>query len=114
MADAIQRLELLPGQEIFLEGEQGSSAYIVQAGEIEIVKKIDGEEKLLGKVGPGGIIGEMALIDKSVRMASAKATQTSTVIVVTSEMFEQKLSTADPFLRALLKIMAEQIRSQAQ
>ena len=112
MADTTQRQDLQTGQEIFLERDKGSSAYIVQSGEIEIFKKVDGEEKVLGQVGRGGIIGEMSLIDNSPRMASARASQDTTVIVVTSEIFKQKLDKADPFLRALLNIMAEQIRSQ--
>ena len=101
MADTTQRQDLQTGQEIFLEGDRGVSAYIVQSGEIEIFKKVDGEEKVLGQVGRGGIIGEMSLIDNSPRMASARASQDTTVIVVTSEIFKQKLDKADPFLRAL-------------
>ena len=112
MADTTQRQDLQTGQEIFLEGDIGVSAYIVQSGEVEIFKNVDGEEKVLGRVGSGGIIGEMSLIDNSRRMASARASQDTTAIVVTLANFKQKLDKADPFLRALLKIMAEQIRSQ--
>ena len=114
MANGVQYMELQNGQEIFREGEMGSSAYIVQSGGVKITKKINDEKKHLATLGQGEIFGEMALIDSTARMASAEAAGEATVIVVTKEMFEQKLSKADPFLRAILKIMAEQIRDQAK
>ena len=53
----------------------------------------------------------MALIDDSPRMATAIATELTTYIIVTRQMFETKLAKTDPFIRALLKIFAESIRT---
>ena len=114
MADKIiDRKVLQGGEQIFKEGEEGSLAYVVQSGEVEIYKKIDDEEMILGHVGPGGIFGEMALIDSSPRMASARAASMTTVIVVTRQMFEAKLAKSDPFIRGLLQIFANNLRSLA-
>ena len=113
MLDSHQRLDLENGQEIFLEGTRGSSAYIIQSGGINISRRKNEENHLLATLGKGEIFGEMALIDSSPRMASAEAAMDSTVLVVTKSMFEQKLNNADPLVRAMLKIFAKQIRNQA-
>lgn len=112
MSDSIlQRQTFQAGDRIFKEGEEGNMAYIVQSGEIEIYREIDGVETILGKVGQGGIFGEMALVDAKPRMAGARASKGSTIIVVTREMFEQKLAKSDPFIRGLLNILVGNIRS---
>ncbi|MCH7936581.1 MAG: cyclic nucleotide-binding domain-containing protein [Proteobacteria bacterium] len=107
----LQRQTLQAGDRIFKEGDEGNMAYIVQSGEVEIHKIIDGVDTVLGRVGQGGIFGEMALIDSKPRMAGARASKGSTIIVVTRAMFEQKMNKTDPFIKGLLNILVDNIRS---
>lgn len=111
MSELLKRDTYQAGDSIFKEGEEGNHAYIVQSGEVEVFKTVDGEEKVLGTIGQGGILGEMALIDDKPRMASARASKGSTIIVVTRATFEKKLNSADPFIRGLLNILASHIRT---
>ncbi len=114
MAESIlERKTYQKGEMIFREGSEGNCAYVVQAGIIDICKVIDGKTVVLGTIGAGGIFGEMALIDDKPRMASARGREGGTVIIVTRAMFEQKLARADPFIKGLLKIFANNIRSMA-
>ena len=59
----LQRQTLQAGDRVFKEGEECHLAYIVQSGEVEIFKVIDRVETVLGRIGQGGIFGEIALID---------------------------------------------------
>ena len=111
MADAIlQRQTYQAGDRIFKERDEGNQAYVVQSGEVEIIKEVDGVETVLGTVGQGGIFGEMALIDSKPRMAMARCSKGSTIIIVSRAMFEEKLSKSDPFIRGLLNILVNNIR----
>tara|TARA_A100001011_G_scaffold396261_1_gene493655 strand:+ start:335 stop:685 length:351 start_codon:yes stop_codon:yes gene_type:complete len=107
----LQRQTFPPGTYVFKEGDQGTMAYLIQDGEIEIIKEVDGNENILGIVGQGGIFGEMALIDAKPRMAGARASKGTTVICVTEQMFNEKLNKSDPFIRGLLNILTETVRS---
>lgn len=111
MADILERRTLKGGDTIFRKGEAGSSAYVVQAGEVIITKLIDGEEVVLGTIGVGGIFGEMALIDDLPRMATAKVKIGATIVTISKAMYQDKLKKTDPFIRALLRIMVETVRS---
>jgi len=112
MADTVlQRQTLQAGDRIFKEGDEGNTAYVVQSGEIEIFRTVNDKEVVLGHVGQGGIFGEMALIDSKPRMAGARASKGATIIVITRAMFEDKLKKADPFIRGLLNILVDNIRS---
>jgi hemolysin D len=63
-----------PGEFIFEEGKMGDFAYVLESGKIEICKlAAGGEYKTLQEIGEGTLFGEMALIDKSPRSASARA-----------------------------------------
>lgn len=102
------------GEALFQEGDQGDRAYVVQEGNVDIVKNgVDGEV-ILGTVEKGGIFGEMALIDDQPRMASAIAADTSTVIVNSRDGFQRKLQKCDPFVRGLLGIFVKNIRSMVE
>src|SRR5262249_22387647 len=79
------------GAVIFREGEDGVSAYIVESGRIEIVKEEGGERRRIGTIGPGGLFGEMALVDNKPRMATAVAVSDSCVVVVPGATFRAKI-----------------------
>lgn len=114
MADEVlERKTCQAGERIFREGDEGNRAYVVQAGEVEIIKSSgDDEDIVLGTIGKGGIFGEMALIDDKPRMASARAAKGgATVIIVSRMMFQQKMAKTDPLIRGLLNILSDNIRS---
>lgn len=110
----LSRKTYAPGTPIFRQGDPGNAAYIVQTGQIEIWVMENDEKKILGEIGPGGIFGEMALIDNSDRMASATATESSVCIIVPDQVFQDKMESADSFIVALLRIFCNNIRSMQQ
>jgi len=110
----IDRKVFAEGDCVFKQGSTGRIAYIIQKGAVDIVHVTpDGTEKLLANVGVGAIFGEMSLIDDRPRMATARVTEPTTVIVITEQMFLQKLEKSDPFIRGLINIMAETIRKMS-
>ncbi len=107
----LDRKTYAEGTPIFRQGDPGNAAYVVQSGEIEIWVSENGEKRVLGTVSAGGIFGEMALIDNSARMASATATKPSVCIAIPDRLFQEKMSEADTFIVALLRIFCSNIRS---
>lgn len=110
MNEILERRTLRDKEMVFRQGEQGSSAFILQSGIIEIVRMTENGETVLAEIGQGGIFGEMALIDEKPRMASARVKGSATIVTVTKQMYEQKLKKTDPFIRALLRIVVETAR----
>ena len=113
VADIIERRSFKDGERVFREGELGSTAFLVQSGNVEISCMVDGKLKVLGIIGTNGIFGEMALIDEKPRMATAKVKGGAIIMTITKMMYESKLKSTDPFIRALLRILVQTIR-QAQ
>ncbi len=107
----LDRRSFKAGKVIFQQGEPGDAAYVVESGEVGIYKTIKGENVKLGTVAPGGIFGEMAVIDGSERMASAVAENHVVVVRVPKGIFDQKMNACDPFIRGLINIFLVNIRS---
>lgn len=61
------------GDFIFQEGEVGNVAYVVVSGTVEVCKLSGGKLIALQTLEEGALFGEMAIIDKSPRSASARA-----------------------------------------
>ena len=98
------------GQKIFSEGDAGDRAYLIQDGEIEIIKN----GVPLAKLGKGALFGEMALIDNEPRMATAKAISDVTTVAISRDVFHDKLAKEDVFIRGLLNIFIRNIRQLAR
>ncbi|OIR09148.1 cAMP receptor protein [mine drainage metagenome] len=106
------RLVLFPGDEVFAEGDRGNWAYLVQAGQVAIVKRTPaGEEVVLGVLGPGRLFGEMALIDDQPRMATARALTSCQLILIDRYTFNSKLQKSDPLVRELLQNLTNNLRA---
>ena len=104
----LERKMYQDGERIFKQGDEGLFAYLVQSGAVEIYR--EGTDKILSTIGPGGIFGEMALIDGKPRAASARAAGGCTVVVINRANFQHRLQKSDPFVQGLLKILVQTVR----
>jgi len=110
----LNRRVFYPGDVVFNEGDRGSQAYVLQSGRIRIEKKLSSDESVtLGYVEPGGIFGEMALIDNSPRMASAIADQTASCISISEDVLNRKMAGSDPAIRMIIQMLIRLLRRTA-
>ena len=62
------------GARVFHEGDQSDACYIVRDGEVRVTREhSDGRAIALATLGPGEIVGELAMLDGEVRSASVEA-----------------------------------------
>ncbi len=94
------------------EGTTGLGLFLITSGGVEIFKG-DGEERVsLATVGPGDLLGEMALIDDQPRSASAVSLQPTECLLITRDGF-QTLVKKDPDIAwSLVPVLVERIREQ--
>jgi ATP-binding cassette subfamily B protein len=92
LAEKLERTELEPGQELFHEGEDGETAYIVRQGRIRLMKDFDGRERQIAIAGPGDLFGEMALLCGTPRAATAIAATRTALLALSKEAFDAVVS----------------------
>ncbi len=93
------------GDAIVREGEQGDAAYILVAGECDIVKGHGDSATVMRRIGPGEITGETALLATGIRMASVVAVTEVRALVVTRETLERELE-GRGWLETLVRALA--------
>jgi EAL domain-containing protein (putative c-di-GMP-specific phosphodiesterase class I) len=91
------------GETLFREGDPPTTAFLIESGEIEVRTRQGGESLLLSRLGPGDLLGEMAVIDDSLRMASAVAVSDAVLMPIERAQIAERLANADPIIRALLE-----------
>jgi CRP-like cAMP-binding protein len=106
------RLVFFEGDDIFLEGDAGRWAFLIQSGKIGVFKRRpNGSELLLATLGPGRLFGEMALIDDLPRSATARALTKATLILIDRELVLEKIAKSPPLVRELLQNLSSNLRS---
>jgi CRP-like cAMP-binding protein len=111
MVDLFQAKSFVAGDTLLREGAAGSVAYMIEHGQVEVSKMVDGRKVVLNTLGPGAIVGEMALIDKAPRMASVTALDKTIALVIDQRVFEKVLTEAPPVLRALVLAYTSHLRN---
>ena len=85
-----ETLALSAGQTVFEQGTMGDSIYVVQEGEIELVRELaNGAEELATTAGPGEYFGEMGPLFALPRSATARARTDAVVISYTVQGFRE-------------------------
>ena len=91
---------------IMTEGEVGVFMYVVLSGRVAISIK----SKIVEWVGPGGVFGEMALVDQSPRAATATAETDCDLLSINRGDFLKMVKTNPVFVVSLLKAAADRLR----
>ncbi len=89
LAKHMSFVHLQRGEYLFMEGDQGSFMGFVVNGVLEVQKSTTtGERVILARLTKGSSIGEMAIIDQSVRSATVVAKQAATLVTLTEKGFD--------------------------
>jgi CRP/FNR family cyclic AMP-dependent transcriptional regulator len=99
-------IELQSGDLLFREGDPGDVMFSVLEGNVELSRG----GAVVEDVGPGGILGEMALIDAAPRSATAAARTAARVVPVDQRQFKYLVQEHPTFALKVMTVMAERLR----
>jgi CRP/FNR family transcriptional regulator, cyclic AMP receptor protein len=98
------------GQVIFSAGQRGDTMYVVVEGRVDIIQG----DRLVATLGPDELFGEMALIDKGPRSATAVA-RTPTIVAPVTERHFLFLAQHNPYFALdVMRILAGRLRGGSQ
>jgi CRP/FNR family cyclic AMP-dependent transcriptional regulator len=98
--------EIGPGEALFTEGEPGDVMYAVIEGRVDV--SLGGH--VVEELGPGSILGELALIDASPRAATARAAVASRVTRIDKKHFMFLVQEHPTFALQVMGVMADRLR----
>ena len=106
VARAGEEITLPAGDELVTEGDEGDAAYILLEGSVTLKRN----NRTLTTLGPGEIIGELALLDKAPRTATAVCDTDCTVLRLDRVRFLGLLEDVPALAHKVLQTLAARLR----
>lgn len=102
------------GTVLFRQGQAGHSAFVIESGTVDIVLDDNSRRAVLARLGPGDVLGELALIDPGLRSATAVVVSDSVLYEIPGEQFnvlrEQMSPAVFKVVRHLTRIVCQRLR----
>jgi signal transduction histidine kinase len=106
-----RRVAMRSGDVVIEEGAAGHALFIILSGELEVSKRDDGRDLVLATRKAGEFLGEMSLIERAPRTASARATRDGELLEIDAAAFQALIETNPGFGTTILRTMAGRLRS---
>ena len=92
VAAELSFVNVAAGATVIRQGDEGDVLGIVYAGGVEVVQETEaGDTVPLGRLGPGDVFGEIALLDRVPRTSSVRCTVPTSLLVLSRSAFERLL-----------------------
>jgi len=95
------------GTKIFAAGDPGEEMYVVLEGDVDLQLR----GRTIETVGPGGVFGELALIDNGPRTATAIARTACKLVPVSQKRFLFMVQQTPHFALQMMKVITDRLRS---
>ncbi|MCB9543556.1 MAG: cyclic nucleotide-binding domain-containing protein [Myxococcales bacterium] len=97
-----------PGDTLFREGDPAPSCYVLASGDVEVFTRLDdGRKQKLATLGPGALVGHLALIDHKPRSATCQVgMRPARLIELKRADFDRLLYARSPFAYKILDRVA--------
>ena len=107
VAELAEELDAETGAELTDQGRPGQEAYVILDGRAGVY--IGGAQK--AEVGPGDLIGEMALIDHRPRIATVRALTPMKLLAFDTERFRRLLDEMPKAQVKVMELLVERLRN---
>ena len=111
LLDGATPRKLAAGEVLFVAGDPGSGFYRVEEGLLKIsIVSAAGAERILAILGPGAIVGDLAIIDGKPRSASVSALRDTRLQFVSQSAFDAFAEMNPEIYKYLAKVLAARLR----
>lgn len=87
---AMQEKQIPPRTQVISQGDEGNSLFLLEKGTLVVLQHTDGDPECVATVRPGGVCGELALLEADTRQASVETGRSAcTVWELDRETFQQ-------------------------
>lgn len=102
------------GEVIVKQGEIGNCMYVIQSGQVEIVREMNGRESRLAVRSEGDFFGEMSIFEREVRMATVRAVGSARVLTVDKKMLLRKFQEDPSLALRIVETLSRRVRELSE
>ena len=98
------------GETIIRQGEYGDCMYVIQEGQVEIIRELDDNRVRLAVRQRGEFFGEMAIFEREVRSATVRALGNARVLTIDKKNFLRRIHEDPSLAYRMVQTMSRRIR----
>lgn len=98
------------GENIIRQGEPGDCMYVVQDGQVEVVRDAADSEVQLTTLGKHEFFGEMAIFGHEIRSATVRAMGTTRILTIDHKNFLRRIHEDPSLAYRMMQVMSNRIR----
>jgi CRP-like cAMP-binding protein len=111
VAAQLATIQVAAGEVVVRQGESADRFFIVQDGEVEVIRNDSGQARTVARLQTGQFFGEMAILRDMPRTATVRAVRPSTLLAMDKEAFRalvaQSLATSEDFDQVIQRRFSE-------
>ena len=111
LLEGANAISLPEGEKLFSKGDAGNGCYWLEEGLLKVsITSDSGEERIIAFLGPGSIVGELAMIDGLPRSATVEVLKESRLHFISRSAFAKRLEETPRILGYVVTTLAARLR----
>ena len=106
-----ERVAFDPGKRLFRQGDPGDAAYLIIAGEAEVIAETPAGPLVLATLGTNEIVGEMAILGNVPRAATVRAKDRLITLRISKEPFMRMVREFPTMAVSIMRELAQRVDS---
>ena len=102
------------GEDIIKQGDSGNCMYIIQSGEVEVLRDDNGKEVRLALRKEGDFFGEMALFSRELRSATIRALGDARILTVDRKNLLKSIQKDPSLAFRIIETLSKRIRDLSE
>ncbi|GAB6088844.1 cyclic nucleotide-binding domain-containing protein [Spirochaeta dissipatitropha] len=100
-------LDIASKESFIRKGEMGDCMYIIRAGKVAV----HDEKTTFAELGPGSVVGEMAVLDPEPRSASVTAIEDTSLLRIGKDAFDSVMADHPGIAKGVIHVLCTRVRS---
>lgn len=113
LAAELEPVTLRSGEVLLREGDVGDALYFVVHGRLGALVDSDDGPRMVGRVSPGAVVGELALLGNTARLATVVALRDTELLRLSRESFDRITSEHPSTLRAISATVVQRLAERS-
>lgn len=106
IASIMEEVDVRPQEEFIRKGEIGRCMYIIREGRVAI----HDDQRRFAELGPGEVVGEMAVLDPQPRSASATAIEETVLLRLDKDPFDSVMADHPTLAQGVIGVLCRRLR----
>ncbi len=111
LAMTSDRVNFRAGAVMMKQGDNGDAAYVIISGKGEVYIDTPGGEIKVAEMGPGQVVGEIAIMIDTPRTATVKTPEGLTALKIPKENFLRLLSSSPQIALEIIRVLAARLEN---